>query len=240
MTRLGMETGFRAASAVMVAIMLLFPASCRAGKNDNPNQAQKESKGSKAMETKEAAAKTVDYTMTEADKKECLKIARNTVETYVKTGKKPEFKPSPKLQEMGAVFVTLKKHGELRGCIGDIVAHQPLFESIVGNAVNAAIHDPRFEPVQPRELPEIDIEISVLTPMQPVSDVKEIVIGRDGLMLTKGWNRGVFLPQVPVEWKWDLNQYLDNLCGKAGLRAGCWKDAKLEKFQAIVFGEKQE
>lgn len=238
MTRMRIKRGVSAAAGLLLAVLISMPVSCRAAKDENLNPPQKDTKGAKTMEARDAAAKTGDYTMTDAEKKECLKIARDTVETYVRTGKKPEFKPSAKLQEKGAVFVTLKKHGELRGCIGDIVAHQPLFESIVGNAINAAIHDPRFEPVQPKELPDIDIEISVLTPMQPVSDVKEVVIGRDGLMLTKGWNRGVFLPQVPVEWKWDLNQYLDNLCGKAGLRPGCWKDAKLEKFQAIVFGEK--
>ena len=137
------------------------------------------------------------------------------------------------------LFVSLHKHGNLRGCIGDIIAHQPLVDSIQGNAVNAATQDPRFDPVQPGELAAIDIEISVLTPMQTVADWKEIVVGRDGVLLTKGFNRGVFLPQVPTEQGWNLTQYLDNLARKAGLPFGQWKDAKLEKFQAIVFGEKE-
>ena len=222
----------------MLTLLALFcvlaPLSCHAGQAEPP-------KGTKTM-TKDAkgddGSKQGEYRLSEAEKKELLKIARDTVETYVKTGKKPPFKPTSKVfLEMGAAFVTLKKHGDLRGCIGDIIAHQPLIDSIVGNAVNAAVNDPRFDPVQPKELPEIDIEISVLTPLQPVRETSEIVIGKDGLLLTKGFNRGVFLPQVPVEWNWDLQQYLDHLCGKAGLRAGCWKDAKLEKFQAIVFGE---
>ncbi|MBI5527136.1 MAG: AmmeMemoRadiSam system protein A [Deltaproteobacteria bacterium] len=178
--------------------------------------------------------------LTAADKQTLLKLARETVETYVRSGKKPKVEVTSKvLLEKGAAFVTLKKHGELRGCIGDIIARAPLASCIVDRAVDAAVNDSRFDPVQPGELPDIDIEISVLTPLEPVGKPEEIVVGKDGVLLTKGWNRGVFLPQVPVEQKWDRQQYLDHLCRKAGLNFGCWKDAKLEKFQAIVFGEKE-
>lgn len=220
---------------VALSVCLLAPVSCRAGQADPPKDAPPAAtKGA----TKEKAMPK-EY-LSESDKKELLKIARETVETYVKTGKKPPVKTASKpLLDKGAAFVTLKKHGDLRGCIGDILAHQPLVDSIQGNAVNAAVNDTRFDPVQPGELAEIDIEISVLTPMTPVTDWKEIVVGQDGLLLTRGVNRGVFLPQVPTEQGWTLQQYLDNLARKAGLPFGQWKDAKLEKFQAIVFGEKE-
>jgi len=220
----------------VISSALILSVSCHASE-DKSKPGEKSGKEVKTMEGKSDAGK---FSLSEPEKKELLKIARETVETLVKTGR--IYKPkvvSAKFRENGAVFVTLKKHGDLRGCIGDVIAHQPLVDSVVGNAINAASKDPRFNPVEAGELKDIDIEISVLTPFQPVSDPKEIIIGKDGLMLTRGWNRGVFLPQVPVEWKWNLQEYLDHLCGKAGLPPGCWKDAKLEKFQAIVFGEKE-
>lgn len=220
---------------VALSVCLLAPSSCRAGQAEPP----KDAPPAAAKDATKGKAMPKEY-LSEADKKELLRIARDTIETYVRTGKKPPVKTASKpLLDKGAAFVTLKKHGDLRGCIGDIIAHQPLVDSIQGNAVNAATHDPRFDPVQPGELAAIDIEISVLTPMQPVADWKEIVVGQDGVLLLKGMNRGVFLPQVPTEQGWNLQQYLDNLARKAGLPYGQWKDAKLEKFQAIVFGEKE-
>jgi AmmeMemoRadiSam system protein A len=231
--------------AAMTAACALALTACRAGAevekgaSGTKPPALEQKKGSAAMNGKKADGPAKEY-LSAADKATLLKLARETVESFVRTGKKTKVEVTSKvLLEKGAAFVTLKKHGELRGCIGDIIARAPLANCVVDRAVDAAVNDSRFDPVQPGELADIDIEISVLTPLEPVGTPDEIVVGKDGLLLTKGWNRGVFLPQVPVEQKWDRKQYLDHLCRKAGLNFGCWKDAKLEKFQAIVFGEKE-
>lgn len=182
----------------------------------------------------------VKYTLTDEEKKELLILARNSIEYYLKNKKEMDYKPkSEKLKEKGAAFVTLKKRGSLRGCIGHIMAFEPLYKSVLSNAVNAAVNDPRFMPVEMSELKEIEIEISVLTPLEPIKK-EDIVLGRDGLVLTKGFNKGVFLPQVPEEAGWKtVDEYLAHLCLKAGLNMDCYKkeDIKLEKFEAIVFHE---
>ncbi len=185
--------------------------------------------------------KNMKYTLTDEEKKELLKLARNSIEYYLDNKKMMDYKPtSSKLNEKGAAFVTLKKHGDLRGCIGHIIAFEPLYKSVLSNAVNAAVNDPRFMPVEKGELNEIEIEISVLTPLEPIKK-EDIVLGRDGLVLTKGFNKGVFLPQVPEEAGWKtVDEYLSHLCLKAGLNMDCYKngDIKLEKFEAIVFHER--
>jgi AmmeMemoRadiSam system protein B/AmmeMemoRadiSam system protein A len=141
------------------------------------------------------------------------------------------------LRPLGA-FVTLKINGELRGCIGNLTGSVPLYQMVQQMAQAAAFEDPRFPPLTAEELGQVTIEISVLSPMQRITSTDEIEIGRDGLYLIKGANRGVFLPQVPVEQGWDLAQYLDNLCEKAWLSAGCWQEgATLYTFTAEVFAE---
>jgi len=188
------------------------------------------------------AAAPGDY-LTAAEKKELLEIARTTLEDYLKNGHRPDFSPrSPALLRPGAAFVTLKKHGRLRGCIGYMEPAQPLWQMVRDRAIDAAVHDSRFPPVTAGELGDIEIEISVLTPRVEVADpLKEIVIGRDGVWLELGYNRGVFLPQVPVEQGWKtVEVYLDNLCRKAHVfEKGCWKSgqAHIMRFTALVFGE---
>ncbi len=206
----------------------------------NKNNLQKFIKDeSQGIEKKENKMK---YSLTDEEKKELLILARNSIEYYLKNKKEMSYTPkSEKLKEKGAAFVTLKKHNDLRGCIGHIIAFEPLFKSVLSNAVNAAVHDPRFMPVEESELKDIEIEISVLTPLEPIKK-EEIVLGRDGLVLTKGFNKGVFLPQVPHEAGWKtVDEYLSHLCLKAGLNMDCYKkgDIKLEKFEAIVFNEKE-
>jgi len=143
------------------------------------------------------------------------------------------------LRPLGA-FVTLKINGELRGCIGNLTAAAPLYQTVQQMAQAAAFEDPRFPPLTAEELEQVTIEISVLSPMRRITSTAQIEIGRDGLYLIKGANRGVFLPQVPVEQGWDLLQYLDNLCEKAGLQPGCWQEgATLYTFTAVVFDEKE-
>ncbi|MCU0661395.1 MAG: AmmeMemoRadiSam system protein B [Myxococcota bacterium] len=144
------------------------------------------------------------------------------------------------LADDGAAFVTLKKAGQLRGCIGHVVARMPLYLCVSEVGKAAAIYDTRFNPVRPEELPELSTEISVLTPPQPTTP-EEVVVGRDGLILTASGRSGLLLPQVPVEWGWDREQFLDHTCNKAGLAPGCWRqpNTKLESFRAIVWGEEE-
>ena len=179
------------------------------------------------------------FNLTEEDKEELLTVARRTVIEYVKNKKTPDFKiESEVLQKRCGAFVTLKtKNGTLRGCIGHIVAEKPLFLVVRDMAIAAATQDYRFSPVTSTEIDDIEIEISVLTPMQRVNNVGEIKVGRDGLLIKRGYMSGLLLPQVPVEQGWDKATFLEHICYKAGLPADAWKSSELWKFQAIVFSE---
>lgn len=148
---------------------------------------------------------------------------------------------SKALKEPCGAFVTLKIAGNLRGCIGNIRAKRPLYETIRKMAVAAATEDPRFPPVSRRELDEVHIEISVLSTLEKVADVDTIQIGRHGLYMTRGANSGLLLPQVAVEWEWDRPALLEHTCLKAGLPRDAWKQAGTEifSFTAVVFGEEK-
>ena len=139
-------------------------------------------------------------------------------------------------QERGA-FVTLKKQGVLRGCIGTFVAHKPLIEIVADMARAAATEDPRFSPVVPEEISELEIEISALTPLRQIEDPETIEVGRHGIFIRHGFHSGVLLPQVAVEYGWDRWQFLDETCWKAGMNKGCWKQpgTVIEVFEAEVF-----
>lgn len=178
--------------------------------------------------------------LSDADKKKLLQIARQAIEAYLKHGAVPKLSVNSEfLNKPGAAFVTLTKQGQLRGCIGYTVAIEPLFQTVADCAVQAATADPRFPPVTADEMPDIHIEISVLTPLQKVQSLNEIQVGRDGLMIFKGSYRGLLLPQVATEYGWDREQFLQQTCHKAGLPADAYKsaDAELYRFQAIIFGE---
>ncbi len=142
------------------------------------------------------------------------------------------------LKAKGAAFVTLKKDGHLRGCIGHVIARVPLYKCVSDVAQAAAIHDTRFSPVRPDELGDLSYEISVLTAPEPTTPA-EVVVGRDGLIMSNGGRSGLLLPQVPIEWNWDREEFLAHTCRKAGLPLDCWKDPKtrIESFRAIVWGE---
>lgn len=149
--------------------------------------------------------------------------------------------PAPAVDEaflapLGA-FVTLTRHGDLRGCIGFPEPVYPLHEAVARGGVAAALHDPRFMPVTPAELPEIAIEISVLSPLAPIAP-EDVVVGTHGLVIERDRARGLLLPQVPVEWGWDRATFLEQLCRKAGLPAGAWRGAALYGFTAEVFSER--
>lgn len=146
----------------------------------------------------------------------------------------------PLARDLGA-FVTLSERGSLRGCIGTIIAHEPLYLNVWNMARAAAFHDPRFPPLAAAEWPEVSMEISVLDQPSRCPDPARIEIGRDGLILSYMGRSGVFLPQVPVEQGWNLNEYLDHLCIKAGVPKGSWKKpgAELFWYQALVFPVKK-
>jgi AmmeMemoRadiSam system protein A len=176
-----------------------------------------------------------------SDKKALLSFARNTIRSYLDSETVPLGRNLPsRLQVPQGAFVTLKKHGELRGCIGHMASDTALGQTVGAMALEAAFGDPRFGPLQLSEFKDIEIEISVLMPMKPVAKASEIKVGRDGVVLRKGERSAVFLPQVAGEQGWDCDEMLENLCLKAGLPEGCWKQgSQLFVFQAEVFGERQ-
>ena len=177
-------------------------------------------------------------------KERLLTIARETLDTFVRTGKAPAYgDEEARLSVEEGAFVTLTKHGGLRGCIGNIEGSGPLYQTVRRMAIAAASEDPRFEPVRADELKDIDIEISVLSRPRVVKSADEIELGKHGVIVSKGFlNRGVFLPQVAIETGWSKDRFLAELCSqKAGLPPDSWKDpaVQLQVFTADVFGEKR-
>lgn len=179
------------------------------------------------------------YELSDTDKKQLLQIARRSIESYLADGTIPEFEVPGNLSLPGAAFVTLEKGETLRGCIGHVMAVEPLYKTVATCAVQAAVSDPRFPPVQAREMKDIHIEISVLTPQQKVASLDEIEVGRDGLVIAMGNNRGLLLPQVATDYGWNKTEFLQHTCRKAGLPIDAYKspEASIYKFQALVFGE---
>jgi AmmeMemoRadiSam system protein B/AmmeMemoRadiSam system protein A len=183
-----------------------------------------------------------DVSVTPRDRKYLLSLARETINRYLTLKMTPLPRLStPMRRELRGVFVTLKKRGNLRGCIGRMTADRPLAELVGAMALEAAFADPRFSPVTLRELPALEVEISVLTPMRQVSGPDDIVVGRDGVLIKKGGRSAVFLPQVAPEQGWKRDEMLDHLSMKAGMPAGAWRDNTVFwTFQAIVLSENVE
>ncbi len=181
-----------------------------------------------------------------------VKLARRAVENYLKNGKAltSPANVSPKLKERCGVFVTINKvsheEKELRGCIGFPYPTTMLVQAVIESAISSATQDPRFPPLSIDELDHVVFEVSVLTPPQQVEvwNPKEysskIKVGRDGLIVEKSFSKGLLLPQVPVEWKWDEETFLCQCCIKAGLSPDSWllDGTKIYTFQAIIFEEK--
>lgn len=179
-------------------------------------------------------------TLTSDDHHTLLELARTTIAAHLSGNDLPALTdPSPALREHRGAFVTLRRHGELRGCIGHVVATEALWLSVRSNAINAAFHDPRFPQLSSEELEEVRIEVSALTPLEEISGPDEIVIGRDGLMIERGPWRGLLLPQVATELGCDAIGFLDATCRKAGLPAGEWRvpEVQILRFSAEVFAE---
>jgi AmmeMemoRadiSam system protein B/AmmeMemoRadiSam system protein A len=177
--------------------------------------------------------------LTDADKRALLTLVRETITRKLSRQTVPMAQGlSSEAQQKRGVFVTLKKRGDLRGCIGRMIPDKPLHELVGAVALQSALEDPRFKPVTLPELKDLEIEISVLTPMTPVPSADHIVVGRDGVLIRKGGRSAVFLPQVAPEQGWGRDEMLEHLCRKAGLLPGSWKEgSELLTFQAIVFSE---
>ena len=179
--------------------------------------------------------------LNEEQRRRLLTLARTSIESTL-DGRAPEVRADEfdaDLQRAAGAFVTLRKNGDLRGCIGSIRAMEPLYRAVASSAISAAFRDPRFFPVRKDEIGHLDLEISVMGPIEQVRDVNEIEVGRDGLIISRGRFAGLLLPQVASEYGWDRETFLDQTCLKAGLQPDAWRspDTRIEKFAAEVFGE---
>jgi len=177
------------------------------------------------------------FSLSREEKQELLHLARLAVEKFIQEKKILEYTPrSSTLLEKRGAFVTLKKRGELRGCIGFVEPVAPLYQTVISAALYAACRDARFPPVSSDELEELSIEISVLSPLEKIKNPRLVEVGRHGLLIAKDGKRGLLLPQVPEEYHWSREQFLEQTCQKAGLPKNAWKKgADIYVFEAIVF-----
>ena len=191
---------------------------------------------------KNGAKQTSSFVFSDEEKTTLLKIARKTVEVYVTTRKRPAIDTtgfSDNLKLHAGAFVTLKEKGELRGCIGRFTADVPLYQVVQEMAIASSTEDTRFMPVTPSEIPKLEIEISVLSPMKRIHSADEIVLGKHGIYMKKGWSSGTFLPQVATETGWTKEEFLGHCSrDKAGIGWDGWKSAELYTYEALVFSEK--
>ncbi|MBN1385133.1 MAG: AmmeMemoRadiSam system protein B [Elusimicrobia bacterium] len=192
----------------------------------------------KSRRAEEQKSEEKEFLLTKESQKELLKIARSSIEGYLSTGKVPKFSTSnPELLNNGAVFVTLEKNNRLRGCIGTTEPRMPLYEAVSRLAISAAVEDHRFHPVTKTELKDIHIEISVLSPMKKILSADEIIEGKHGVVVRKGFRSGLFLPQV---WEHPelsrKDDFLSELCEqKAGLARDIWKTGDVDIYIFTVF-----
>lgn len=180
---------------------------------------------------------TKEFHLSEQDKKELLQLAYSTVNLYIQKNKVPEYKSqSENLSQNCGVFVTLKKQGQLRGCIGFIEPVLPLHQAVMQASIYAACRDSRFLPVTRDELDDLKVEISVLSPLKKIINLNRITVGKHGLVIAKDGKRGLLLPQVAVEHNWTRETFLEQACLKAGLPKNAWRSgAEIFVFEAIVF-----
>lgn len=184
--------------------------------------------------------------LTAVQQQELLRLARAAIRHYLETGKMLAVETAdPVLQTPAGVFVTLRtlddlpapKAARLRGCIGHMEADWPLAQVVAAMAVKSASRDPRFPPLELAELDQVAIEISVLSPLQPLEDVARIELGRHGLYISHEQRRGLLLPQVPILFGWTRQEFLEHLCQKAALPRDAWREAELWWFETAVFEE---
>ena len=177
--------------------------------------------------------------LTEQQKSDLLKLAWKSIEAQV-AGRREPLTLESELPDSSGAFVTIKRRGELRGCLGTLRCSRGLAREVARCAADAASEDPRFPPVSPDEIPELSIEVSVLGPLEVIDprDSSAIVIGRHGLVAEQDSSRGLLLPQVATEWGWTVEQFLRHTCIKAGLRGDAWQHgATIYRFDAEVFGD---
>jgi uncharacterized protein len=175
-----------------------------------------------------------------ADQQLLLRIARDSIAAHLQDKAAAPLKTTtPVLQECRGAFVSLHRHGQLRGCIGYLEPIKPLLQTVREMAAAAAFQDPRFRPLQASELADLEIEISVLSPMRLIQSTDEIEVGRHGLYVVKGQNRGLLLPQVATQYRWSRLTFLEQTCCKAGLPPDAWKEpgTKLYIFTADIFAD---
>ena len=182
------------------------------------------------------------FSLTDAEKTELLSVARKSVEYMIQKNEPyaPQASTSETLNREYGAFVTLTEGGALRGCIGYTSPVKPLYMTVRDTATLAALRDPRFPPVTAQELPQLDYEISVLSPLRRITNTEQIKVGQHGLLMKNGDSAGLLLPPVPVEQKWDRLTFLEQTCRKAGMDPNCWKDEDTDifSFTAVVFNEK--
>jgi AmmeMemoRadiSam system protein A len=181
----------------------------------------------------------VNETLSTADRKLLLQLAREAITVAVRTGKLPDREvTAPHLLGPQGCFVTIKQQGALRGCIGNFTSDKALYQLVQEMAVSAATRDPRFYPMKEEDLAGFELEISVLSPLAKISSPDEVVVGTHGLYLEKNFSRGVLLPQVAIEHGWDRETFLNQTALKAGLKKEDWKEGTdIYVFTAQVFGE---
>lgn len=188
----------------------------------------------------ESHTRQIPFGFSEEEKKYLLRLARYTLEQYFHLNTSP---PPPinsdNIRKPYGVFVTLSKAGDLRGCVGYVDPVKPLDEAVKDMALSAALKDPRFVPLQANELPDVEIEISVLSPLKKIGSIEEIQVGVHGLVIQDKHQRGLLLPQVAVQYNWDVETFLTHTCLKAGLREDAWKSEEVEiyVFSAEIFSE---
>jgi len=174
------------------------------------------------------------------EKLKLLTIARQSIAQHLRDGTLAQIEVTePNLTRKSGAFVTLETAGELRGCVGHILAQEPLYATVQQAAVSAAVQDPRFPPLTTGELSDITIEISVMSPLRRITDVQEIQVGTDGLFIVAEGQSGLLLPQVATDEGWSRDEFLAAICQKAGLPEDAWRSGgtALYTFTAIVFGE---
>ncbi len=168
-----------------------------------------------------------------------LALAHKSIQAALESRDIPLNSPTPHLDEPRGVFTTLYRRGHLRGCVGYVFPVTSVYRTVAETARAAAFEDTRFYPVTAEEAPELEIHLSILSPLRPIT-AEQVKVGQDGLLVSMGARRGLLLPQVPVEYGWDRTTFLEQTCRKAGLPSDAWqKGATLEAFTAEVFGDRE-
>lgn len=241
----GLETSACGQCAIAVLLMLLegqglaIEKTAYRNSGDSPHGGQDQVVGYNAFVVRAQADAPDAFVLSEADRQTLLRIARGSIESAFDPSKKLDMTAlSPVLKTPCGAFVTLHRNGRLRGCIGTFGEDTPLYRLVERMARAAAFDDPRFPSLQASELPEVQLEISVLTPLRRIHSIDEFRYGRDGIYIVKGGRSGTFLPQVAQEVDWTKEEFLGHCArDKAGICWDGWKDAELYTYEAIVFGE---